>query len=94
MFVVSVNYKAPLDQVDVHIEGHLAWLKSGFDQGMFLAAGGKVPRDGGMILARGDRKALEAELKNDPFNQHDLADYVITEFDPALVADGLDILAK
>tara|TARA_E500000318_G_scaffold106904_1_gene115437 strand:+ start:270 stop:554 length:285 start_codon:yes stop_codon:yes gene_type:complete len=92
MFVVSLHYKVPLEQVDAHIEGHISWLKAGYAKGMFLASGRKVPRDGGVILAKGKRKDLEAELTNDPFHQHDLADYTITEFDPVMVADGLEAL--
>lgn len=92
MFVVSLTYKVPLEQVDAHIEGHIAWLKAAYAKDMFLASGRKVPRDGGVILARGDRAALEEELTRDPFHQHDLADYHITEFDPVMVADGLKAL--
>jgi len=92
MFVVSLNYKVPLEQVDAHIEDHIAWLKQAYAKGMFLASGRKIPRDGGVILAKGDRAALEDELTRDPFHQHDLADYHITEFDPVMVADGLEVL--
>ena len=92
MFVVSLNYKVPLEQVDAHIEDHIAWLKQAYAKGMFLASGRKVPRDGGVIFAKGDRAALEDELTRDPFHQHDLADYHITEFDPVMVADGLEAL--
>ncbi|BDW91083.1 MAG: hypothetical protein CMO07_12720 [Thalassospira sp.] len=92
MFVVSLNYKVPLEQVDAHIEDHIAWLKQAYAKGMFLASGRKIPRDGGVILAKGDRAALEDELTRDPFHQHDLADYHITEFDPVMVADGLEAL--
>lgn len=92
MFVVSLNYKVPLEQVDAHIEDHIAWLKQAYAKGMFLASGRKVPRDGGVIGAKGDRAALEDELTRDPFHQHDLADYHITEFDPVMVADGLEAL--
>jgi len=92
MFVVSLNYKVPLEQVDAHIEDHIAWLKQAYAKGMFLASGRKVPRDGGVILAKGDRAALEDELTRDPFHQHDLADYHIPEFDPVMVADGLEAL--
>lgn len=92
MFVVSPNYKVPLEQVDAHIEDHIAWLKQAYAKGMFLASGRKIPRDGGVILAKGDRAALEDELTRDPFHQHDLADYHITEFDPVMVADGLEAL--
>lgn len=92
MYVVALTYKVPLEQVDAHIDGHIECLKGAYAKGMFLASGRKVPRDGGVILAKGDRAALEDELTRDPFKQHDLADYTITEFVPVMVADGLEAL--
>lgn len=92
MYVVSLTYKVPLEQVDAYIEGYIAWLKGAYGKGMFVASGRKIPCDGGVILAKGDRAALEDELTRDPFHQHDLADYQITEFDPTMVAEGLEAL--
>lgn len=81
MFVIDLTYKAPLDQIDEYMENHVQFLNVHYGCGKFIASGRKVPRDGGIILtAADDRKEVEAIIKQDPFYQHQLADYKITEF--------------
>lgn len=68
MFVVSLNYLKSLPEVDQHLEAHVAWLKAQYAAGRFIASGRKVPRTGGVILARGTCRAeLESWLAADPF---------------------------
>lgn len=57
---------------------------------MFLASGRKVPRTGGVILAKGDRSDIEAFVAADPFSLHGVADYEITEVALTRTADGLE----
>ena len=81
MFVIDLTYKVPLDQIDEHMQSHVQFLNVYYDFGKFIASGRQVPRDGGIILATAnDRKEIEAIIKQDPFYQHQLADYKITEF--------------
>jgi len=83
MFIVSVTYQQPLEVVDQHLADHLAFLDRYFSQGTFIASGRKVPRTGGIILATGvTREQLDAILLEDPFNQHKVARYEVTEFEP------------
>jgi uncharacterized protein YciI len=60
MFIFSLTYTVPLDQVDALLPDHLAWLNAGRTAGQFMAWGRKVPRSGGMIFAQVDSRA-EAE---------------------------------
>lgn len=62
MFVLELTYTAPLDAVDALLEAHVAWLNEQFDKGVFLAAGRKVPRDGGIILALVEDRARAEEI--------------------------------
>lgn len=94
MFIVSLNYTAPLSDVDALLTAHAAWLKQAYADGLFLASGRKVPRDGGVILARGERAALDARLAADPFAQAGVARYDIIEFVPSMVAPGLESLQR
>jgi uncharacterized protein YciI len=89
MFIVSLTYTALLEQVDAVLAAHVDWLNAGYAAGVFLASGRKVPRDGGVILARGERAALEARLADDPFARAGLASYEIIEFIPTMTADDL-----
>jgi uncharacterized protein YciI len=90
MHIVTLTYKVPNDEVDRHLEGHMAWLKEGYASGIFLAAGRRVPRTGGMVFAQGEREAIEAMIKRDPFNANGVADYTIAEVNITSTADGLE----
>ena len=90
LFVVDLNYLAPLPEVDVYLEGHRAFLRDGYAKNMFLASGPKVPRTGGIILAEANSLAdLEAFLNLDPFKANGVADYSITEFNAVMHKEGL-----
>ncbi|MEI8608774.1 YciI family protein [Enterovibrio sp. Hal110] len=95
MFVVSLTYTVALSEVDQYIDAHIAYLEKHYAEGHFLASGRKVPRTGGIILARAnDRAHLDAILRADPFYQAGVADYDIMEFEPSMTAEGLDGLKK
>ena len=81
MFIVELTYKVSLDQIDQHLESHVQFLNEHYASGKFIASGRKVPRDGGIILVTAnDRQEVEAIIRQDPFYQHQLAGYKITEF--------------
>lgn len=90
MFILSLTYKTDLSEADRHMEPHLAWVKAGYERGMFLASGRKNPRTGGVILARGERAEIEAVVAADPFTIDGVADYEITEFIATTTAPGLE----
>lgn len=90
MFILSLNYKVPLDVVDQHLDAHVAWLKEGYASGMVLASGRKVPRSGGVIFVRGERAAVETYARQDPFAQNGVADYTLTEVNLSMTAEGLE----
>lgn len=92
MFIVSLTYTAPLAAVDALLDAHVAWLEQGYADGLFLASGRKVPRSGGVILARGERPRLEQRLAEDPFARAGVAQYDITEFIPTMTVTELDVL--
>ncbi|WP_395174216.1 YciI family protein [Roseibium alexandrii] len=88
LFVVDLTYIADVSKVDALLEPHRAFLKSGYDHGVFLASGPKEPRTGGVILARADTRAeLEKLIDQDPFKQEGVAAYHVTEFNPVMKAD-------
>ncbi|MGF1706711.1 YciI family protein [Enterovibrio baiacu] len=91
MFVVSLTYTVALSEVDQYIDAHIAYLEKQYAEGHFLASGRKVPRTGGIILARANDPAhLDAILREDPFYQAGVADYDVMEFEPSMTAEGLD----
>jgi uncharacterized protein YciI len=81
MFVIELNYKVDLAEIDAHMTAHVRFLKKYYTSGNFLVSGRKIPRDGGIILAVGKhRRDIEAIIKEDPFYAHGLADFRIIEF--------------
>ena len=76
MYVIVLTYRRPLEEVDRLLDEHVAFLDAQFAAGRFLAAGRRVPRTGGVILApEGARAELEAALRDDPFHREGIADY-------------------
>ncbi|MCO6185045.1 YciI family protein [Rhizobium sp. L1K21] len=92
MFIVSLTYKVGIEVVEAHLDAHVAWLKDGYEKGICVASGRKVPRTGGVILVRGDREMVEAFSKSDPFVIEGVADCELTEVDFSMAADGFEAL--
>ena len=92
MYVISITYTAPLERVDDELEAHRAFLAQQFEAGVFVMAGPKVPRNGGVIVAAGiERDKLDAILAADPFAQRQLARYDVTEFKATRLAAGITL---
>ena len=64
MFVIELIYKAPLAEIDVHMPAHVRFLQKHYASGHFVVSGRKIPRDGGIILAVGERAQTLARLFN------------------------------
>lgn len=95
MFVVTLTYLRPLDELNALMPKHVAWLKKHYKSGLFIASGRQVPRTGGVILAlSGDREALEAVLLLDPFVKSGCARTDVIEFTPSMAAAGAEVLKK
>jgi uncharacterized protein YciI len=81
MFIINLNYIAPLEKIDAHMKEHMVFLNACYREGLFIVSGRKIPRTGGIILAQGSSKdAIDALMRNDPFVFHGLAEFEITEF--------------
>jgi uncharacterized protein YciI len=93
MFIVTLTYLKPVDEVDALMPEHIEWLDEGYDRGLFVASGRRIPRTGGVILARsGDEPALVDFLARDPFAIHGAARFDVVEFSATKTAPGLDAL--
>jgi uncharacterized protein YciI len=85
LFVVLLTYERPLEEIDLAMDAHVAFLEEGYRAGVFLASGRRVPRTGGVILAvAGTRADLEALMSHDPFVARGLARFEIVEFRSSL----------
>ena len=93
MFIVTLTYLKPVEEIDALMNEHVAWLKRHYEDGLFVASGRRVPRVGGVILARsGDEPALRAALAADPFAVHGAARFDVVEFAPSMTAPGAEVI--
>ena len=90
MFVIELTYKGTLAEIDASMAAHVKFLKKYYAAGNFLVSGRKIPRDGGIILAVGtSRQQIEQIVREDPFVEHDLADFRVIEFRASQRADDI-----
>jgi uncharacterized protein YciI len=92
--LILLSYVAPLEAVDAQMKAHVAWLEQGFAQGVFLVAGRRKPRTGGVILARGEPDAVAAVAATDPFVTSGVATVELAPFNASFAAPPIaDLLA-
>ncbi|AZB10304.1 GTP cyclohydrolase [Chryseobacterium sp. G0162] len=95
MFIISLTYKVPIENVERYIPEHNSFLQKHYDLGFFIASGRKEPRTGGIIICRAASKnEVEQIIKDDPFNIHQIADYDITEFIPSKYNENFKIFIE
>jgi len=94
VLILSLTYKLAIEQADSQMTPHMDWVRQGFEQGLFVASGRKIPRTGGVILAKGDRAAVEAYCAADPFVTHGIADYDIVEVAITTAIAGLEAMKQ
>lgn len=95
MFVISLHYIVPLEQLDAHMGAHVKFLNKYYKENVFITSGRKVPRTGGIILAMGKSKEeIEQIIQEDPFYQHRLAEFTITEFQTSQIHPSFKALLK
>jgi uncharacterized protein YciI len=93
VFVLLLTYIRPLPEVDALMREHVAWLNEQYDAGRFLVSGRRIPRTGGVIVARGDDRAqIEALAATDPFVSGGVATCEVIQFRASQTAAGLDSL--
>lgn len=81
MFIISLNYIVPLEELDQYMDEHVRYLKKYYKAGVFILSGRKVPRTGGIIIAQADSQEILGKIiAEDPFHKHHLAEFTITEF--------------
>lgn len=93
MFIVLLRFSTNRGQAAQHMEGHKAWLKRGFDDGVFLLSGSLPAGSGGAVLARNTSlAALQDRLSDDPFVAHDVVSCETIEIAPSKADERLAFL--
>ena len=93
MFVVLLRFTNNRSQAGQFMDGHNAWIKRGFDDGVFLVVGSLQPSAGGGIVAHNTPLTeLESRVKDDSFVAENVATAEILEISPAKTDRRLNFL--
>jgi len=92
MFIVTLKF-ADKAKAPQFMDGHNAWIKRGFEEGIFLLTGSLQPSAGGAILAHNtSRTELETRVKEDPFVAEGVVSADILEIAPGRIDGRLAFL--
>ncbi|MFJ9826961.1 YciI family protein [Streptomyces sp. NPDC101160] len=88
MFLLLLTYRdGVLDRLDALLPEHYEYVDRNIADGVFLLTGRRVPRTGGVILARADsRETIEKVIAEDPFLRTGAVTYEVIEFEPTRTA--------
>ena len=97
MYAIAIlRYRKPLEDVLKHVDSHRAYLAGLKLEGLLIAAGPMVPRNGGMLLLRVPDDEVQATLDsirdNDPYTRFGVALYEMWPWAPAIGTEDLDRL--
>ena len=94
MFVVLLRFSSNKAKAPQFMDGHNAWLKRGFEDGVFVLTGSLQPKSGGGILAHNISPSdLRTRVNEDPFVAQDVVSAEIIEIAPARTDARLAFLA-
>ena len=93
MFIVLLKFSDNKGQAGQFMNGHNEWIKSGFDDGVFLLAGSLQPNLGGGIVAHNASLSdLQNRVNDDPFVAENVVSAEILEITPARADERLTFL--
>lgn len=93
MFAIFLKFAENRAKAPEFMDAHKAWIKQGFDDGVFLMVGSLQPNMGGAVLAHGvSRDEIEVRVNEDPFVAEDIVTAEILEISPARADQRLDFL--
>lgn len=93
MFIVLLRFAENKARAGQFMDGHNQWIKSGFDEGVFLLVGSIQPNLGGSIMAHNTTlTALRSRVNGDPFVKENVVNAEILEIAPKKADERLSFL--
>ena len=93
MFIVLLKFSDNKSMAGKFMQQHNDWIKSGFDDEIFLMVGSLQPHAGGGIVAHNiSRQELESRINEDPFVAQNIVTAEIIEITPARTDERLNFL--
>lgn len=91
MFILLVNYKKSLGEVEKKLAAHREYLDKYYALRKFIFSGRRNPRTGGCILCRAESEAeVRGIMKEDPFYTQGIAEYEIIDVTLTKYAPGFE----
>lgn len=92
MFIITLRF-ADKTKMPLFMDGHNAWIKRGFHDGVFLLTGSLQTNEGGAILAHNaSPEEIEARVQDDPFVAEGIASAEILTIMPGRTDERLAFL--
>lgn len=93
MFIILLKFSDNKPQEAQFMDGHNAWIKQGFDEGVFLLVGSLQPGLGGSVIAHNTSlEDLQQRVDQDPFVAENVVTAEILEISPAKADERLAFL--
>ena len=95
MFIIQLKFSTNKANASQFMDGHNAWLKDGFANGIFLLAGTIQPKQGGAILTHNATlEHVQTIIQADPFVAEGVVTAEISEITPSQAAPQLEFLLQ
>lgn len=93
MFIVLLRFADDKSKAGALMNDHNAWIKHGFDDGVFLMAGSLKPNLGGSVMAHNTSlEDLRRRVNDDPFVAQKVVSADILEIAPSRADERLAFL--
>lgn len=91
IFLIELTYVKGIEDVEQHLADHVQFLDKFYSSGNFLLSGRKVPRTGGVIMAKFENEEdVYKAIDEDPFHKNDIATYKVIAIQPTKCASALE----
>lgn len=95
MFIVLLKFSENKAHAKEYMDAHNAWIKQGFDEGVFLVVGSIEPSQGGSVIAHNvSRAEIEQLVSADPFVSENVVTAEIIEISPKKTDERLNFLVN
>lgn len=95
MFIILLKLSDNKNKAAELMTEHNAWIKEGFDDGVFLLTGSLQPNLGGSVIAHNTSLTeLQERVNNDPFVAQNVVRVEILELDPKKADARLSFLVS
>ncbi|MCB8963811.1 MAG: GTP cyclohydrolase [Bacteroidales bacterium] len=95
MYLVLVTYIKPIEEVEMHLANHRAFLDRFYTSGNLICSGPQNPRTGGLLLANfTNTDAVWEFIQKDPYHINGIAKYEVIEFNPVKYAKQFEPFVK